>query len=482
MGENPAVLRGREATSRRLVSATLALAVICGGVLRFSHLASRELSADEAASWAAAVAPTVGEVARLQGLFNPGKLPLYEVVLHFWIAAVGSDGVAAMRVVSSVFGTIAIMLVFFVVRELFEPDATDPTSAYAVSDRDMIAALSALVFAVNLVTVKYSRDARVYPLQLALILVQVGFFLRALRRGRWINWAGVALLTALAMAANFTSALVLGSEVLWLFYLLALKEPARDIRGLPPGGQGMVALVAGLALLVPFAPMVLHATDAAVGRGAWRWIAAPRWWEPLAFFNKASGTFAFPVMFALAVWGGWRGWGRGGQAVRFALLWMLAPVIAMMVISYVVRPAFIERYALSCFVPFFVLTALGIWELRRPTARLAALGLTLALALAHVAAYDRKAHDYQWREAAEIASTAIRSGDIVSVAPGYAVHVVRYYLPQGERASVVPAPGDEPRPPLLILSHQDSPVQKQDLRQQYRRVRAHLRGIWVLER
>jgi mannosyltransferase len=457
----------------------LALAVICGGAIRFGHLASRELSADEAASWAAAAAPTVADVARLQGRFNPGKLPLYEIVLHFWIVTLAGDGVAAMRALSSAFGTIAIVLVFLATRELFEPDVT---SAYTRPDRDMVAALGALVFAVNLVSVKYARDARVYSLQLALVLGQVAFFLRAMRRSGWMNWTGAVLLTGLAMAANFTTALVVGSEVLWLFYLLTLKERKHGIEGGTPAWQGIVALACGLALLAPFTPMLFHSTGAAFRRGAWRWIAPPPWWEPFAFFNKATGTFAYPVMLALAAWGGWRGWSRHRRAVEFALVWMLAPVIAMMVISYGWRPAFVERYALSCFVPFFVFVALGLWELRSAAARWGALALVVVLALGHVATYDRKPHDYQWREAAQMACATIESGELVSVAPGYAVHVVRYYLPRNERASVVRASDDGVRTPLLVLSRQASPSQRKSLIRQYPRVRARLRGLSVRER
>ena len=94
--------------------------------------------------------------------------------------------------------------------ELFEE------SALTRDDVKTIAGLSALLFAVNLVTIKYSHEARMYPLMLAAILAQVAMFLRALRIGGLANYAAVVVLTALAIASNFAALLIPATEGLWL--------------------------------------------------------------------------------------------------------------------------------------------------------------------------------------------------------------------------------------------------------------------------
>jgi len=102
-----------------------------------------------------------------------------------------------MRALSASFGVVTILLVYLITCELFAP----PSEGGSAQDREdirLIAALAALVFAVNLVTIKYSREARMYPLLLAAILAQITMFLRALRAGRIANYAGVAVLTALS--------------------------------------------------------------------------------------------------------------------------------------------------------------------------------------------------------------------------------------------------------------------------------------------
>jgi len=79
--------------------------------------------------------------------------------------------------------------------------------------------------------------------------------------------------------------------------------------------------------------------------------------------------------------------------------------------------------------------------------------LIVALSLDHVRRDFIKPQYVQWREATELALAAAPPGGTIAVAPGYAVNVVRYYLPPKRRASVEEAGGQcEMRQRVLILS------------------------------
>src|SRR5579863_1649755 len=171
----------------------LAAAVLVGGWLRFHSLGVSDMTADEAPSWLAASAPTVGEALH-QGLaLNIGRLALHDLTLHFWMVAFG-DSVTSIRALSALLGTLAIALVFVVTRELFtSKDATE--APLLATDTSTVATLSALVFALNVVAIRYSREGRMYALMLDATLVQLWFFLRAVRRGRLVNYFGTALFT-----------------------------------------------------------------------------------------------------------------------------------------------------------------------------------------------------------------------------------------------------------------------------------------------
>ena len=83
----------------KLAPIALGLALAIGACLRFYRLGAYELTADEAASWYAAAAPTLVYVVRVGFVSNPGKLGLHDLALHLWILAFG-DSVVSMRTLS----------------------------------------------------------------------------------------------------------------------------------------------------------------------------------------------------------------------------------------------------------------------------------------------------------------------------------------------------------------------------------------------
>jgi len=456
-------------------------ALAVGGFFRFADLAALEMSADEGASWAAASGSSVAEVIARQPALNPGELPIHDLMLHGWISLFG-ESVSAMRALSALLGVASIALVYFVTRELFfsEPGAgsraIEPTPSS--DDVTMVAALAALIFAVNLVTIKYSREARMYPVMLAAILAQIGMFLRALRVGGLANYVAVAILTALSIGANFAALLIPVTEAVWLAYVIA-RDGADQ-----PRTKHAFSLAAGLAagglILAPKLFSTLHGASALNAAGdVVGWRKPPPLYAPIALFNKASGSFAFPVLTALAIWGALRGWRRTPTAIAFAILWMWLPPLLMLVASYAIAPVFVERYALSCFVPFFILIAFGIFAVPIESARLGTLAIALALSIGHIVSYIRKPHDAQYREAVVAADAALKPGEAMTVVPPYAIDVVRYYLPADHRDRVVRYDRSSPNAAVLILGDQTQP---ESFSSDYPRTIAQLRGVTVIRK
>lgn len=437
--------RSARTVPRAFVITIIAVALALGAWLRFAAIGAREMSADEGASWAAAAAPTLAEVLRVQAALNPGKLAVYEVLLHAWMNLFG-DGLAAMRALSAMLDMFSIVVVFALVRELLGARSLTPQSEGSESggipaeESEAVAALAALLFAVNLVTIKYARELRMYPLALAVVLLQVWVFIRAVRRGGNVfELTLLAILTALAVATHFSAAFIFVAEALWLvaWPLMPWWRGQPRMASLLPIA---VAFGAGAAIFLIVAAPALRAGAGAFANGATAWIERPRWWAPLALYNKGVGSFAFPMMAALAGWGAWCGWARARAATAFALAWMWLPPLLMLIASYGFSPMFVERYALWCFVPFFMLAALGAWELPGRSTPAVAIGLAVFLALGHLHTYRRRPHDTQWREAARAAAVALAPGLKIAVAPPYAVNAMRYYLRDTQAAeSAVPA-------------------------------------------
>jgi hypothetical protein len=183
-------------SSRGIAIQVLLLALILGGGLRFYRLGVDEMTRGEAAAWTAASAPTIASVIASGRRLDPGKLGLYDVTLHGWIAMF-RDRVGAMRALSAVLGTLAIVLVFASVREILRSldTAADPITA------EVAGAFAALLFACNLQMITFDRTARMY----SPMLTQLFFFVRAHRRAGVLNCAAAAIFTVLAVACNYTS-------------------------------------------------------------------------------------------------------------------------------------------------------------------------------------------------------------------------------------------------------------------------------------
>jgi len=404
------------ASIRRFDIYALGLIVILGAGLRLASLGAAELSPDEAASWAAASAPTVLGVLHRQAQLNPGKLPLYEIVLHGWIGLAG-DGVAAMRGLGLLFGLIAIALTYYLGRELMLLDDISLPAAQRVG------LSSALLFAVSLVMVKYARQVRMYEPMLALVLAQSLCLLATLRHASWPRYLTIVLLVVLALGANMMAVWVFAAQGLWL---LCCWTPAKERKPAARWGA-LAAIVAGVLLTAPMLWIDLRISEGRLDSGALLWIHRPDLSELFSFFNRGSGTFPFPLLALLAIWGAIARWRVRRALISFALFWMWLPVVMLLLVSWLITPMLVERYALTCFVPFFVLAALGVESISSRIWAAGALGLLVALSLAHTVAFLRTPLDNSWRRAADAIAASGQPGPILFSPPAPEA-VMAYYL------------------------------------------------------
>jgi hypothetical protein len=318
-------------------------------------------------------------------------------------------------------------------------------------------------------------------------------FIRALRVGGVANYVAVAALTALAIATQFAATLVPASEGVWLVYTAA-RARFRPADHAVWRGLGLaIALAAGGCVLAPQLFSMFHTIAGASAGGPLRahcgfcgccGTSLPNWYAPLTLFNKATGSLTFPILAALAIWGVVRGWRRGTRdAVGFALLWMWGAPFIMMLVSYALQPMFVERYVLACFVPFFILVALGIFEMPSNLARIGALALAIAFSVGHVASYLRKPHDAQFREAIAVADAALKPGETMTAVPAYAINVLRYYLPADRVERAVRHDPSKQNGAVLIVGDQGlAPSEAESYGKEYPQTIARLRGVTVLRK
>jgi hypothetical protein len=159
-----------------------------------------------------------------------------------------------------------------------------------------------------------------------------------------------------------------------------------------------------------------------------------------------------------------------------------APLM-MLLVSYALQPMLVERYALECFVPFFILVAMGIFEMPSDLARIGALVLVVAFSVGHMASYLRRPHDAQYREAIVAAAAALKPGETMTAVPAYAINVLRYYLPDDRRDRAVRYDPSAQNSAVLIVADQGlAPSDAESYGKEYPQTIARMRGVTVLRK
>jgi mannosyltransferase len=225
----PAVLPTRG--SRRIRWARGTLLAVAVRFVSLSHL-----WLDEALSVNIARLP-LGEIP--EALRHDGAPPLYYLLLHVWMEVFG-EGTVAVRALSGLFSLVALPLTWLAGRRLGGP---------------RVALAATVIMAANPFAVRYATEGRMYSL--VMVLTLVGFVaVLELLDGKSARGAPIALgaATGLALLTHY-----------WAFYLVAVAAGALVIvrrRAAEPARSGarraLVAMAAGSALFLPWAPSFVH--------------------------------------------------------------------------------------------------------------------------------------------------------------------------------------------------------------------------------
>jgi hypothetical protein len=418
----------------------LALAVLVGMVLRFHRLDDVSMTGDEAFAWTAAV-ESVSHLLQLQPMLDSGKLALYDLLLHYWIAIFG-DSLPSIRSFSASIGSISILLMFAVVKELYQAFAKE-----TLNSGELAAGFAALLFATNVAMVETARTARMYSLMTAAELGEILFFVRAQRRGRISDNLLTAVFLALAIAANFTAAFLLAGQVLWLIYLLIARTKRLPGAELHAGGSAL-ALIGGLALLLPWRRAATSLLRFGIRNRDFGWIPyqPPMHWSYQVLRGGTANDWLFALLVALVVFAVWHHRNRAPLIPIFMAVTMVGPFAAVTIASLLGVAMMVDRYVLIALVAFLGLAAIGAASFENRFAPTAMLGLILC----SVKTVNPPSVD--WRRAASIASSASVGNSSIGVVPVFAVDVVRYHLPPEQRPLAVGLKSQCGNPRILIVS------------------------------
>jgi O-antigen/teichoic acid export membrane protein len=402
---------------------------LAGLGLTLRLLITRGLWIDEATSVTQAQMSFGGMLHNLRaGDVHP---PLYFSLLWLDVRVFGT-GELAVRFPSVLAGTLLVPALYVCGRDLYDRRAGLIAAAFG---------------AVAPQAVWYSQEARMYTLFMLFAVLALWGQVRAVRRGRPVDWAIYTAATAALFWTQYFSVLLIAVQQLAFVVAFWRRRSVRPVSAWLLSGAVLIVLVLPL---VPFAQHQFLVNQAS-GRG---FGGVP---------SQTGGAIArqtHPSLYAFLANGVWAVWGYHSDRtmVDLVALWPLVMLFALallgrglsgttalLVAAAALPPLFLFalgqqksdlfdlRYFIEVVPAVILLAARGLttWA-RRAGARMlvtALLGLSLLLGLMDQQLNGSNPRLYDFRGALHAIEVRARPGDVLLYNPQYLGDVVRYYAP-----------------------------------------------------
>lgn len=171
--------------------------------------------------------------------------PLYYAFLHVWQLLVGNNP-EALRMLSVVFGWVAIVFAFLIVRRGFGRHA---------------AWTAAVMVALAPLFVRYGATMRMYTMALAIGLAATYVLMIAVTSKKRWPWAAYAVLVAAGMWTNYFMALIWFSHLAWLLFEYKKK---REVLG-----AWRWSVIGAIVLYLPWLPALVYRYGEIQVNGFW---------------------------------------------------------------------------------------------------------------------------------------------------------------------------------------------------------------------
>jgi uncharacterized membrane protein len=395
-----------EARISRLLLVALLFIIAVGALLRFSELDADSLWLDEASSIEFSKHSPAGIIEATAKDVHP---PLYYFALHYWMLLFG-DSEKAVRLLSALFGILALPVVYKVASHLFDRST---------------GLLAAGLLAVSRFHLEFSQEARMYSLLCLLSLLSIYYFLKLLEGKSRYALAGYIVTSALMMYTHVYSFFIIAAENLyWLTLFFATRDTFKRI-----WKRWLIAQVILAVLFVPWLSVQLQQFSR-VQQGFWIPKLPPR--LLLYTLEMYAGSYqlawVLSLLIVLAVFSSWKGWNeriatesstdesrllQGRLKLYLLLLWLACPILLPYIISQFSSPIFLPKYTIVALPAFVILAARGLLSLRfhqlRMIVGLLLVGFSLVVLKNYYSSYKKDL----WREAVASFSQLAKPDDLV---------------------------------------------------------------------
>lgn len=360
--------------------------------------------------------------------------PLYFLVLHYWITIFG-DSELAVRLLSVIFGLLAIIMMYMVGNLLFNKD---------------MGILGSLILSLSVFHIHYSQEIRSYSLMVLLTLVSMYFFLKLLERRSYPISAGYIVSSALLIYTHFFGLFVIAAQNICLLSLFIITRKATKT-----GFRRWIILQAILFILyLPWLGFLIRQTLIVQGGEFLGWLTQPSilllassFFEYSGYFNLAAPLWVLSLSAVLSVYFIIMSLNSilkikksDREKTLFLVIWLLTLIILPFMISYFSAPIYFTRFTIPASLAFYLLVAKGILNIRDEKLRAASTGMIVILSLVSIWGYISVVDNEQWREVVDYIETNAEQGDLALINAWYCYVPFDYYFTRTDLVTTDPFP------------------------------------------
>jgi mannosyltransferase len=339
-------------------------------------------------------------------------VPLYHMILHFWILYLG-DSVPTVRILSLIFFLINIPLFYVLARHILKVG----WSLFAT-----------IIFSFSPFMDWYANEARMYTLLALMATLSQIYFLRILQRKK-NGWKGYGISSVIGAYSHYFFSFNLAAQ--GLFFLINRKHY--------PKGSFKRFVIVGVMVTIALAPWLIYFHSLGSGKNASPLLQRP---STVDFFNAFSQFFfgfqdnyintilvsCWPLVVLLAFLAI-----RRGQKVTLEVAYLacaaLLPIFFAYILSLIITPFYLSRYMISCVAPLIIVI---VWLISRYGKKLSRFMISLIVVMLTLTSIQQAAsaktplkEDY--RGAAQTIEEEAQPQDVVVLSAPFTVYPFEYY-------------------------------------------------------
>ena len=354
--------------------------------------------------------------------------PLYYIILHYWVTLFGNSEFA-IRFLSVIFGFLGIFIIYKIGRLLFDKN---------------VGILSALLLALSVFHIHYSQETRMYSLVALLTLLSFYFFIKILKEKRRTTVIWYILSSASLMYTHVYSLFIIIAQNIFVITIFFLSKERYEL-------NFKRWLLLQSILIILFIPWLKTFVNHVAQVQSVFWISHPSLYSLLETFRAYAGSTKSLLLFLILsllslvtykkIKGNvnWKKLSESIQSYRWEIglsnistiyllgVWLLTPVILPFVISLFMTPIYLTRCTILASLPFYVLVAKGISNIKGKYIKMGVISLLVVLSVNKVAEYYIQINKEQWRDVAHYINTNAKSDDLIVLHDVFSQYAFHYY-------------------------------------------------------